>query len=106
MTELPTRRERSPYGGRVDGGTDEKKMRLRYSGTCRVCGGELRAGAEAIYERMTRTVRCLSHDVGAPCVVPVVDVVEALRLEVVESGSAGASARSARSGSAKACSGS
>ena len=58
--------ERSPYGERVDGGTDEKRMRLRYAGTCRVCGVQLPARAEAIYERATKTVRCVSHDVSTP----------------------------------------
>ena len=69
----------------VDGGTDEKSMRLRYAGVCRVCGVELPAKVEAIYERTTKTVRCVSHDMR-PAVVPAV-------VEVVESGTAGASAR-------------
>lgn len=38
---------------------DEKRLRLRYAGTCRVCGAALPVHAEAIYERTTRTVRCL-----------------------------------------------
>lgn len=37
-------------------------MRLRYSGTCRVCGVELPAKAEAVYERSSKTVRCITHD--------------------------------------------
>lgn len=37
----------------------EKRMKLRYEGTCRVCGALLPAGTEAIYERMTKTVRCV-----------------------------------------------
>jgi hypothetical protein len=41
---------------------DEKRMRLRYGGTCRVCSVELRAKTELIYERTTKTVRCLRHD--------------------------------------------
>ncbi len=40
----------------------EKRMRLRYAGTCRVCGVALPARAEAIYERATRTVRCTTHE--------------------------------------------
>lgn len=60
-------------------------MRLRYAGACRVCGVELPAKVEAIYERTTKTVRCVSHDVR-PAVGPAV-------VEVVESGTAGASAR-------------
>jgi hypothetical protein len=34
-------------------------MKLRYAGVCRVCGTELAAKVEAIYERSTKTVRCL-----------------------------------------------
>jgi len=92
---------RSPYGSGVDGGADEKRRRLRYAGACRVCGVELPAKVEAIYERTTKTVRCVSHDVHRavePAVVEVVDpavveVVEPAVVEVVESGTAGASAR-------------
>lgn len=40
---------------------DEKRMRLRYVGTCRVCEADLPAKADAIYERSTKTVRCLTH---------------------------------------------
>ena len=85
----------------MDGGADEKRMRLRYAGACRVCGVELPAKVEAIYERTTKTVRCVSHDVR-PAVEPavvevvepaVVEVVEPAVVEVVESGTAGASAR-------------
>jgi hypothetical protein len=77
----------------VDGGADEQRMRLRYAGACRVCGVELPAKVEAIYERTTKTVRCVSHDVH-PAVEPaVVEVVDPAVVEVVESGTAGASAR-------------
>jgi hypothetical protein len=64
---------------------DEKRMRLRYSGTCRVCGLELPAKTEAIYERSSKTVRCVTHD-SASAAAP--DVSEA-----VDTGSPGASAR-------------
>src|SRR5689334_24236020 len=46
-------------------------MKLRYAGTCRVCEAELPAREEAIYERATKTVRCLSHDEPAPEAEPV-----------------------------------
>ena len=36
----------------------EKRMWLRYSGNCRLCGTSLPAGQQAIYERETKTVRC------------------------------------------------
>ena len=43
----------------------EKRMRLRYAGTCRMCGVDLPAGTEGVYERTTKTVRCLTHDPDA-----------------------------------------
>lgn len=87
----------------MEGGQDEKRMRLRYAGVCRVCGVALPARDEAIYERSTKAVRCVNH--GAACAaaavepnlaaVPIPDPEIAGRgaVEVVESGSAGASAR-------------
>lgn len=45
-----------------DSAPDEKRMRLRYAGVCRVCGTALPAKAEAIYERGTKSVRCATHD--------------------------------------------
>lgn len=35
-------------------------MRLRYDGSCRLCGATLPAGREAVYERATKTVRCVA----------------------------------------------
>lgn len=72
-------------------------MRLRYSGSCRVCGADLPARTEAVYEKATRTVRCLDHEgaLGAPSLSGT-EVVEppAARTEVTpEMGIAGASAR-------------
>lgn len=40
-------------------------MRLRYAGACRVCDVELPAKTEAVYDRATKTVRCLHHDQSA-----------------------------------------
>ena len=34
-------------------------MRLQYAGACRSCGMQLTAGTMAVYERITKTVRCL-----------------------------------------------
>ena len=42
----------------------EKRMRLRYAGSCRLCGTDLAQRTEAIYERSTKTVRCLEC---SPC---------------------------------------
>lgn len=39
-------------------------MRLRYAGTCRLCARELSAGAEAVYERGSKTVRCVDCAAG------------------------------------------
>lgn len=40
-------------------GTDDKWMKLRYAGVCRLCGTTLPARNDAIYERPTKTVRCV-----------------------------------------------
>ena len=40
-------------------------MRLRYAGTCRGCGIDLLAKTEAIYERSSKTVRCLADEAPA-----------------------------------------
>ena len=64
---------------------DEKLMRLRFDGVCRVCGVALPAKTEAVYERSSKTVRCASH-VESPADEPAVE-------EVIESGTPGASAR-------------
>jgi hypothetical protein len=64
---------------------DEKRMRLRYSGTCRVCSLELPAKTEAIYERASKTVRCVTHDSASEASPDV--------SEAVDTGSPGASAR-------------
>jgi hypothetical protein len=69
----------------VDLGPAEKRMRLRYAGTCRVCGLTLPAMTEAIYERTTKTVRCVTHDHRPPG--------EPASVRPVEDGTAGASAR-------------
>jgi hypothetical protein len=37
---------------------DDKRMRLRYAGVCRLCSVDLPAGQFAIYERSRKTVRC------------------------------------------------
>lgn len=37
----------------------DKRMNLRYAGVCRLCGTGLPERADAIYERATKTVRCV-----------------------------------------------
>lgn len=54
-----------------DSEPSDKRMKLRYAGTCRLCGTELPARADAIYERGTKTVRCVKclaerTEVGEP----------------------------------------
>lgn len=78
---------------RVEGASDDKRMRLRYAGTCRVCDAELPARTEAIYERSSKTVRCVSHDLGPEETTAHVGSLESPAPIVVEAGSAGASAR-------------
>ena len=53
----------------------EKRMRLRYAGRCSECGIDLPAKTEAIYDRATKTVRCVTHDMTTP--EPAVEVVDA-----------------------------
>ena len=65
--------------------SDEKLMRLRFDGVCRVCGVALPAKTEAVYERSIKAVRCVSH-VEARADEPCVE-------DVIESGTPGASAR-------------
>jgi hypothetical protein len=62
-------------------------MRLRYAGTCVLCGSALGRGQPAVYSRITRTVRCIVCGVAAP---PTTDVPR--ELPHVD-GAAGASAR-------------
>lgn len=45
--------------------TNEKRMKLRYPGACRSCGVGLAARQEAIYERASKTVRCLDCPTAA-----------------------------------------
>ncbi|MEQ6901768.1 nuclease-related domain-containing protein [Nocardioides sp. YIM 152588] len=87
---------------------DEKRMKLRYAGACRLCGADLPARAEAIYERATKTVRCVDcSPTGAVAEVraqqtskspepdePLTRVVEPVETpEPIDAGTPGASAR-------------
>lgn len=84
-------------------GLESKRMRLRYAGRCRVCDVALPAKSEAIYERATKTVRCLSHEPeaarpAAPTTESVVELTAEAEPEPTESravdiGTPGASAR-------------
>lgn len=78
---------------------DDKRMRLRYAGVCRLCGTALPARAEAIYERASKTVRCvecpteISANIEAGPETAVVEVEPASLAAVGERGVAGSSAR-------------
>ena len=67
-------------------------MRLRYQGTCRVCGTTLPAKAEAVYERTTKTVRCITHDHPELTTIGTPDPAASPE-EAIEVGTPGASAR-------------
>lgn len=43
----------------------DKPMKLRYAGVCRLCAAVLPARMEAVYERSTKTVRCVQCPVDA-----------------------------------------
>ena len=70
-------------------------MRLRYAGVCRLCGTALPARETAIYERSTKTVRCLECPAergvtSTPSATPDLDPTDSASLGT---GTAGASAR-------------
>src|SRR4051812_45811791 len=70
-------------------------MRLRYAGTCRVCDAALPANTLAVYERETKTVRCVTHDdreLASP-IAKEVDPQSASAAKEVDLGVPGASAR-------------
>lgn len=55
----------------------DKRMNLRYAGVCRLCGTDLPAQADAVYERSTKTVRC----VECPSAVEITQVVLKIETE-------------------------
>ena len=72
-------------------------MKLRYAGVCRVCDSDLPARVEAIYERPTKTVRCIDcSPTVSPATQPLVEE-GALRpsrnQDPIDPGTPGASAR-------------
>lgn len=77
----------------------DKRMKLRYAGVCRVCGTDLPARVDAIYERTTKTVRCVqcptdvSANIESAPEPAVVEEESAPVTMVDEGGVAGSSAR-------------
>lgn len=57
MSAVSGEADRAPEAD--DSQHSDKRMRLRYAGVCRLCGADLPARADAIYERPTKTVRCV-----------------------------------------------
>lgn len=72
------------------GASHDKRMKLRYAGTCRLCGVDLPARSEAIYERDTRTVRCVACQPEAPDTTVATEPADPAR---TAAGVAGSSAR-------------
>lgn len=82
------------------GRASDKRMKLRHAGTCRLCGTELPATTEAIYERDSKTVRCVTCEVepaevndDEPLPVEGDETRESPEPDSVGSGVAGSSAR-------------
>jgi hypothetical protein len=69
-------------------GADEKTMKLRYEGTCRLCGRTLERNMLAVYESTTKTVRCINCEP-----IPLPDDDEPPPASLTVSGFAGASAQ-------------
>jgi len=67
-------------------------MRLRYADACRMCGTELAAGASAVYERASKTVRCTECIPEVATTAPELDELAESPVEPM-AGTAGASAR-------------
>ncbi|WP_246000305.1 nuclease-related domain-containing protein [Nocardioides pocheonensis] len=77
-------------------GDSDKRMKLRYPAMCRLCGTELPVRAEAIYERATKTVRCIACPTGVEAVAPATEVETdepSAVVPVEDTGVAGLSAR-------------
>lgn len=70
---------------------DDKRLKLRYAGTCRLCGTDLPERTEAIYERTTKTVRCVECQ-AAPTTETVIEACKP-SAGSADTGVAGSSAR-------------
>ncbi|MGE0308440.1 MAG: nuclease-related domain-containing protein [Acidimicrobiia bacterium] len=81
----------------LDGKPADKRMKRRYAGVCRLCGTDLPAHADAVYERSAKTVRC----VECPSAVEIAGLVPKIETEPAavepppepDTGVAGSSAR-------------
>lgn len=70
-------------------------MMLRYAGVCRLCETDLAARVEAIYERSTKTVRCLDCSPADPASSVVEEVAQqpSRNPDPIDVGTPGTSAR-------------
>ena len=88
-----------PLLGAQDEPDQAKRMNLRYAGVCRLCGTDLDAREEAIYERPTKTVRCvecptrIAADVTTEAEVEEAPGEQAVEAPIEVLGAAGSSAR-------------
>lgn len=73
----------------------EKRMKLRYAGVCRLCGSDLPARTDAVYEPSIRTVRCVECPTAAVVVEASAEGEPLLTEEAADAdgGVAGSSAR-------------
>lgn len=72
---------------------DDKRMKLRYAGVCRLCGTVLPARGEAIFDRVAKTVRCVACRIETAEAVGVATGAMAVEARPEDSGVAGSSAR-------------
>lgn len=72
-----------------------KRLKLRYAGTCRMCGTELPTGTDAIYERRSKSLRCVECLPATSVIDSAHDQTEPGSVEVIpdSAGTAGSSAR-------------
>ena len=71
----------------TDEPSEAKQLRLRYAGTCTVCAADLPARTAAIYDRRSKTVRCLDRHPSEQLADPaLVDVREASPAPLAEVG--------------------
>jgi hypothetical protein len=72
--------------------TNEKRMKLRYPEVCRACGMEIAARQDAVYERASKSVRCVECPTAAEATEPLSALEIDPRSAVLDAGVAGASA--------------
>jgi hypothetical protein len=80
-------------GEHVTDSVSDKRMKLRYAGVCRLCGVDIPAQQEGIYERATRTVRCVTCPAPGTSTGDEVENDSTTCKSVSEQGVAGSSAR-------------